>query len=470
MRVLPALLASLLLAGCAATDVVPTSSLPSALDTPLPPVVTAAVDATMTFAEKVVGAAVTYNGDLYEPTMEACDDGTLYITGHTILVDTTGAPVFFSRDDGATWAQLPFLASATLPADLPGATPPPSDEIFLSCGDEGWVYGVDITLATYPVNGWSGSGASLDYHNPNAYNEAQNVVQAAECQPVPAKDRPWGAYENGTLLMVSNPAGGPTQLGVLQVPPITPVGVGIVPALQPWNMCAGPGGSIPGIPDIRADGLFAAPQQSGGALFVTLGNKADVMDVEIKKVFDLTSLGEITSRYGIAAFDAAGDLFIGITNNTARQELVNGTDILGRPTSSLVDVADQGQLRFATSTDGGATFLDRTYAIGKPVVHFYLDANENGAGALAVWAVEGDSESTYDYFVGHLFVGADGSPVLTNVALAIDDGPQPSAHVTGAAVGPDGRSYLAMFRSVEMLGTPLSVYVQTDGPTLPVNA
>ncbi|MEK6976011.1 MAG: hypothetical protein AABY18_06685 [Candidatus Thermoplasmatota archaeon] len=431
--------------------------------------------ANMTFESSMVYAAVSVANDLYEPTIDVCDDGSIYITGHTILVDTTGAPVFGSHDDGKTWAQLPLLQSLASPLFVQGATPPPSDEIFLSCGDNGWLYGVDITLATYPINAWDGYGTRHAYHNPNAYNEAEVVTDAqteTQCVPVPAKDRPWGAYANGTLLLVSNPAGGPAQVGVMTAPPATPVALGTVVNDIQWNLCAGPGGSIPGVPDIRHDGFFGVPQLSGGSLMIVVGNRDDIAATNIVEAFPVDSLGEITSYYGHVAFDTPGTMFVGITNNTWHVEQVNGTDFLGRPTVSNVNVADDGQLLFAVSLDDGSTFVNRTYTVpGKPVRHFYMDANEQGAGALVVWAIDGSTKNAnnntaaWDWYVGHLQVDATGAPELTGVYLAINEGPQPSAHVTGAAVGPDGRAYLAMYEGDKT--TPLSVFIQRSGPTLP---
>jgi hypothetical protein len=435
-----------------------------------------------TFTEQVVTAAVGFANDLYEPTIEVCDDGSIYITGHTILVDTTGAPVFGSHDGGQTWAQLPFLQGLSMPSSMHGATPPPSDEIFLACGDGGWLYGADITLATFPVNAWSGHGTRHAYHNPNAYDEAEvrDADTESGCVPAPAKDRPWAAYSNGTLLMVSNPASGPAQVGVLHVPPALPLGIGATVGGASWNLCAGPGTTpascgIPGIPDVRADGAFAVPQRCQGKLWMVVGDTEDIGAVTSVPLFDHTSAGEITSVYGIAAFDADGTLFAGITNNTWHREQT-GVDRLGRPVMS--NVADNGTLRFAVSRDAGQTFAERAYTSERPVRHFYMDANEKGPGALVVWATDGGNASadgpatTWDWYVGHLRLGADGLPELANAFLAIDEGPRPSAHVTGAAVGPDGRAYLAMYRSVPALsgGTPLSVYVQQDGVTLPVTA
>lgn len=468
--------AALLVAGCTAPSEAPGPLPAPAADGPGLTVVDDLLNDTlarlpaMAFNESVVTAGVDFTGDLYEPTMEACADGSIYITAHTILVDTTGAPVFGSHDDGATWEQLPWLQSVRLPEPVQGATPPPSDEIFLACGDDGWLYGGDITLATFPVNGWSGDGTTHAYHNPNAYDEAQ-ASQAANtergCVPAPAKDRPWVAYSNGKLLMVSNPASGPAQVGVLDVPPLLPASVGATVGGASWNLCAGPGTtpascSIPGIPDVRADGAFVVPQRCQGVLHLVSGNVADIQATSTIELFEHTSQGEITSVYGIAAYDANGTLFVGITNNTANDD----------------PKLEEGRMRFAVSVDGGLTYADRSFStgVGKPARHFYMDANDFGPGALVVWAVDGERDEAgqgdgYDWYVGHLQNGADGLPELTGVFLAIDEGPQPSAHVTGAAVGPDGRAYLTMYTGGASLGgqaTPLSVYVQTAGPALPV--
>ncbi|MGB1585866.1 MAG: hypothetical protein ACPHID_02315 [Thermoplasmatota archaeon] len=397
--------------------------------------------------------------DPYEPTMEVCDDGSIYVTGHTFLVDTTGAPVWGSHDDGASWSQLPWFMDQELPAGVPGATPPVSDEIFLACGDDGWLYGSDITLASYPVNAWSGYGTMHEYWNFNAYDETKAATQAGECTtlgaapaPAPVKDRPWSAYNNGTLLLTSNPAGGANQIGVVSVPfdlP-SPWSFGTVVDGIDWNLCAGPGGSIPGVPDINSQGLFAAPQKSGGSLWLTLGNAIDVMDVTNVELFPSASGGEITSHYGHAVFDADDVLYVGITTN-------GEADAEGNR---------DGAMTFAVSLDDGETFETLRFETGPGALrHFYMDANRFGPGALVVWA--NDGETGYDWYMGHLHFNGTGVPYLDNVSLVIDEGLAPSAHVTGAAVGPDGRSYTAMY---ERSSTRLSVFIQRDGPTLPVYA
>ncbi len=473
-RFLAVALVAVSLAGCANvsdSDPVEPSGLP--VISPQETDLIALADLTMpglniTLVESVVDAAVDMTGDLYEPTMEVCDDGSIYITGHTIAVDTTGAPVFGSHDGGETWQQLPFTRDLYMPEPVHGATPPVSDEIFLSCGDDGWLYGVDITLFSFPVNAWSDYGTFHAYFNPNAYDEAAVVTSnvgdtSGQCAPAPAKDRPWGAYAGGKLLMVNNPASGPAQIGVLDMPPATPVAVGATVGGASWNLCAGLGQvpvfvSIPGVPALRDDGFFVVPQRNSnlhGELHLITGNVADIMNVQAQKLFDYTTGGEITSVYGMAQFDADGVLYVGITANSEPEEDER-----------------RGGLKLAVSQDDGLTFqtLDFHTERGKHLVHFWMDGNDWGPGALVVWATPGDVEG-YDWYMGHLTYDALGRPVLENVSLVIDDGIAPSAHVTGAALGPDGRAYTAMYTTragtPQAPTTPLSVYMQTDGAVLP---
>lgn len=433
---------------------------------------TLALNTSMVFVESVVDAAVSVTNDLYEPTMEVSDTGAIFITGHTAVVDTTGAPIYGSWDNGETWEQLPFTRDLKMPGDLPGATPPVTDEIFLVAGDDGWLYGVDITLATFPVNAWNDDGKFHAYYNPNAYDEHQVVLQADECTAAPAKDRPWAAFGNGKLLMVSNPAAGPVQIGVLDVPsgPLglvsTPYGIGATTGGGKWNVCAGIGyhtadNRIPGIPDMRDDGLFIVPQLGEGGLYLIRGNANNIFQLDVFRVFETSTFGEITSVYGQAAFDDAGDLFLGITEN---KRVDAGTD-----NETVI-----GQIHLATSTDGGMTFEDRIFQTGEGAVrHFYMDGNRFGEGTFMVWAVDGNTTNAdgnviaYDWYAAHVHIDETGAPILENVSLIIDEGKRPSAHVTGAAVGPDGRGYTAMYESQGMGGTPLSVFLQTAGPTMP---
>lgn len=440
---------TLLAAGCVQNPPGNDSTLP-------PPDVGAVLDEVMTFAAHVVDPAVHAAVGLYEPTIDVSASGIIYISAHTIGVDTTGAPAFFSNDGGKTWKQLPFLATASIPEPVHGGTPPPSDEIFIVAGDDGQAWGVDITLTTYPVNGWCKEGAEHCYHNPNAYNRADTEP---DCADRALNDRPWAAYANGTLLMVNNPGGGPVQVGAMKVPRSTYVEVANPVQGPTWNLCAGSGGSIPGIPDMRGDLFFAVPQMQGEGLALITGRASNVKDVQETKVFKNSHeyVSEI-GNYGQAAFDADGTLFVSAMNNKA------GTA-----------KKDAGGIHVAVSQDDAASFVDATFRFPQPVSSLYIDGNKWGPGALINWGqIDGDAT---DWYMGHLFVGATGLPEIHNISLAVDNGPAASRHVQGAALGPDGRGYMVMSdvsgndeaQSVMQTGkTPLRVVVQETGPRLPV--
>lgn len=76
-----------------------------------------------------------------------------------------------------------------------------------------------------------------------------------------------------------------------------------------------------------------------------------------------------------------------------------------------------------------------------------------------------------------MFASPDGSLRLENVMLVVDDGPEASRHVQGAALGPDGRAYLVLSMNSQNPGgakaapgdTPLRVAVQRTGPTMPTS-
>ncbi len=429
------------------------------------------LDGTMGFLESVVTPAVHFGHGLYEPTIDVSASGVIYISSHTTGVDTTGAPAFFSTDDGETWQQLPFLMEATVPEPAHGGTPPPSDEIFIVTGDDGQAWGVDITLATFPVNGWCDDGATHCYHNPDAYDEAQaqttrvDALTGADdsCSALNLNDRPWAAYANDHLLMVNNPGGGPVQVGVLPVPPADYVETWNPVEGPTWNLCAGEGnGWIPGIPDLRDDGFFAVPQVQDDELVVITGNVEDVHDVEQRPVFQNTH-EEVSAvgTYGQVVFDAEGTMFVSAMNNSA--------DVAGEAA---------GGIHLATSTDDAASFTERTLRFDRPVSSIYIDGNDHGAGAIINWGLVDEEGGPTDWYLAHLVMGPDGTPVVRNATLAVDDGPPASRHIQGAALGPDGRAYMVMSEvtandAVERTShagtTPLTVVVQTEGPTLPVD-
>lgn len=448
----------LLFAGCLGSDDADETETPAPTGTDLDPVGAA-------YEAFVVSPAIHQGHGLYEPTIDVSPEGALYISSHSTGVGVGPSPSYVSTDDGATWAPMAFASGAATP--LPqGAAPLFSDEIFIVAGDNGQAWGVDINLRDYIVAGWCAEGTELCYYNPNAYDHAE-VVTSEGCTPVPLKDRPWAAYANNKLFLVNNPGGGPAQIGIMDVPPGVPAEAGPVVSGIEWNLCASSGGGIPGIPDIRDDGFFAVPQVKSGEYILVTGNASDIHDVREQVLFENSHIAPAESDstpsqigdYGQAVFDAEGSLFVGAMNNSAATEGPNA-----------------GGIHVAVSTDDGATFSDVIFRFDQPVSSIYLDGNKFGGGALLNWG-QIDGENT-DWYFGHLFV-EDGVPVLRNVMLAFDDGPEASRHVQGAAAGPDGRAYMVMsdvsgnddVAMAQAIGTtPLRVVVQQDGPTLPANS
>jgi hypothetical protein len=440
-----ALLVAAAFAGCATPTPEP---VPDPDPTPPEPL------AAMSFETYQLPAIHTGHG-LYEPTIDVSPEGVIYVSAHSTGIGLVPAPGYYSVDDGVTWESLALAGPAATPAEQQGAAPLFSDEIFIVAGDDGTAWGVDINLRDYMVTGWCKTGAELCYYNPNAYDHTKVVTQAAQCQPVPLKDRPWNAYSNGTLLLVNNPGGGPAQIGAMRVPPAVPYEVGHVASNIQWNLCASTDGFIPGIPDLRADGFFAVPQMDGGRLKVITGNVADVMaaqEVHVMNVTHRSAPGSQISNYGQAAFDADGRLYVSAMNN-------DGND---------------GGFLVALSLDG-QNFTSLRVSTEGPVSMIYIDGNRYGPGALVNWGIVDGTNGT-DYFFGHLFE-ENGKLVLKNVHKAVEDGPEASRHVQGAAAGPDGRAYMVMSTvsgndsaaMAQAAGTkPLHVVVQMEGPRLPV--
>lgn len=447
------------------------------VDAVLPGILDVAADTVMGFTQSIVSPAQGLAADLYEPTMEVSASGTIYVAGHVVAAATTGTPAYYSNDDGATWQPLPFAGPLQSPPPVQGSQPPPGDEGFIVAGDDGQAWMADIYAAGFSVSGWCGDGAELCYDNRQAYDRTATLT--APCDAVVSlNDRPWAAYANGSLLLVNNPGGGPMQIGAMQVPAL-PVG-SFDPVTGPvWNMCASPGGWIPGIPAMRDDGFFAVPQLAGGGadqrLTVTTGHISDIFDVENRDVFHVSSSYGGTINGGRTAFDAEGTLYVGAYNNTDYDR--------GAGETVVDDV--EGRFIVAASTDDGKTYTNMTFRTGSAVRSLYMDSNPYGAGALVTWSQLGEEEGRSDWYVAHLFVGDQGEPVLQNVALAVDEGPHSSAHVMGASIGPDGRAYFVNFQGSGrlttvgpvgvpdapgyLLSTPISVWIQQDGPTLPAS-
>jgi hypothetical protein len=340
----------------------------------------------------------------------------------------------------------------------------------------------------FPLVGWCDNGAEACYYNQNAFDSSQHAADAPQgCLSAPATDRPWLAYANGKLLLVNNPGGSvvsgetgpvPLQLGAMDVPPLLPVAYTGAAWQITWNLCGSTGGFIPGIPDMRPDHLFAIPQWIGfdagctetSQYDVILGNAADVHDLRQTTAFhnshaapaENDSTPSQVGLYGQAVFDGSGALYVAAMNNTAFED-ADG-DCVAHPTD--------GGIHLAFSPDDGASFVETTFRFDAPVSSIYLDGNRQGPGALLNWGVIDGART--DWYVGHLQPNADGTLRLDNVMLAVDDGPEASRHVQGAALGPDGRAYLVLSENSQNPGgatsepgdTPMKVAVQQTGPRL----
>lgn len=419
-----------------------------------------------TYTRHVLPAVYPGHG-LYEPTIDVGDDGAIYLSAHSQDVGRNPSPAYVSLDDGMTWASMAlFMDQRGEPSEQMGA-PLLSDEVFIIATEGGQAWGADCcTQAHFPLVGWCANGAEVCYYNQNAYDPSQNAVQAAGCVPSPTTDRPWLAYAAGKLLMVNNPGGGPMQLASMDVPPTLPIAYSGATWSITWNLCGSDGGHIPGIPAMRPDHFFAAPQPTTFDLdsyHVVVGNANDVSAVRQVHVFDNTHIAPAETdstpsnvgNGGQAAFDGKGVLYVAAMNNT------NATAQPGA-----------GGLHFATSTDDAASFVETTFRFDQPVSSLYIDRNRAGDGLLLNWGVIDDAHT--DWYLAHVKMDADGHVRLENVMLAVDDGYEASRHVQGAALGPDGRAYMAMSANSSNPGgatsavgdTPLEVYVQQDGPIL----
>ncbi len=416
---------------------------------------------------------------LYEPTIDVSDDGTIYYSAHSQDVGRNPAPAYYSLDDGKTWFSMALFQNVQGEPDQQMAAPLFSDEVFIVAADDGTSWGMDCCVSGHaPLVGWCENGAEVCYYNQNAYASEASAVGAAGCQAFPTTDRPWLAYANGKLLLVNNPGGGPLQVGSMDVPPATPVAyTGTAWGIE-WNLCGSADGYIPGIPDMRDDHFFAVPQlQAYGTCEdshydVMTGDANDMTAITATTVFknshappaEADSTPSQVGMYGQTVFDADGALYLGAMNNTS----------LSCAEGDREPAPDDGGLHFAVSTDDGATYTETMFRFDQPVSSFYMDGNRYGPGVLVNWGlIDGDRT---DWFVAHVFANDDGTLRLENMMLAVDDGPEASRHVQGAALGPDGRAYLALSENSSNPGgstvavgdTPMQMVVQIDGPTMPI--
>lgn len=450
------LVASMVLAGCLNAPLGAQSTDHQANLPTLPGAVSPVVAQAMTLTRSVVSPAVGLAQDLYEPSVTVGSNGTIYVAGHVTGAASTGTPAYVSNDGGATWKQLPFAGPASAPGPVQGAAPPPGDEGFIVPAEAGHAYMVDINTMTFPVVGWCGQGANECYYQPNALDRAAGAQAQAngDCQAAGLTDRPWAAYANHTLLLLNNDGNGVVQVGIEHMPQANAVN----PLPATWNLCAGGTGFIPGVPAIRADGLFAVPHIEGGDLAVVLGHASDLANTNVTKLFKVDSTGTNASfgggaNFGWSAFDGAGNLYVGAL--TASKEGAGTFDV-------------------AYSSDGASTFHTSSFSVGSAIGFLWIAGNPSGPGALVTWIQDGSAPSLANVYAAHLMADGNGTLHLTDKSLVAQSVLRPCGDLMGSAVGPDGRAYVSVFNSAKSctdtpLGNPLSVYIQQSGPTLPTS-
>jgi hypothetical protein len=416
---------------------------------------------------------------LYEPTVDVGPDGAIYYSAHSQNVGQNPAPAYYSLDDGATWHSMALFQDIQGEPHEQRSAPLFSDEVFIVAADDRMAWGMDCCQASQaPLVGWCENGAEVCFYNQNAYASEATLLDAAACQAFPLTDRPWLAYANGKLLLVNNPGGGPLQVGAMDVPPLLPVAhTGSAWGIE-WNLCGSTDGYIPGIPDMRPDHFFAVPQlQNYGSCEdshydIMTGNANSIGSIVQTTVFknshaapaETDSTPSNVGLYGQTVFDADGRLYLGAMNNTS----------LSCTEGDHEPAPNDGGLHFALSVDDGKTYTETTFRFEQPVSSLYMDGNRYGPGFLINWGLI-DGEHT-DWFVAHVFPNEDGTLRLENMMLAVDDGPEASRHVQGAALGPDGRAYLALSENSSNPGgatstpgdTPMQLVVQIGGPRMPV--
>ncbi|MES2154259.1 MAG: hypothetical protein V4510_03910 [bacterium] len=454
MRIAPLIFAALLFAGCTTPASTPTTP-PVTLIAPRPEgYVVAQATNVMSFNQSIVTPAVGLGLDLYEPLLEVSDSGAIYVAAHVAGAVSTGTPAYVSTDDGKSWRQLPFLGPAAVPSPGQGSALPSGDEGMIVAGPGGHAYMADVALHSFPVEGWCDNGATQCYHNPNAYDREAATTQpcgSAAADKVPLNDRPWAAYANGTLLLSNNAGNGAVQVGILQVPPALPGDV--MPAK--WNMCAGSGSFLPGIPAMRDDLQFAVPIMNNGQLDVVIGNAHSLMTTSTVTAFEVTDEGADFGgggNWGFSGYDKEGTLFVAATNNTK----------------------DTGRFIVAASTNGGANFTVTTFETTGKIGFLNVDGNMGGPGALVSWIQDGGAAGKADVYAAHLFIDSFGQPIIRDVSVVASKVTAPCGDVMGSGSGPDGRAYVVVFSDAKgCLDTPgshpLSVYVQgKGGAVLPI--
>lgn len=415
---------------------------------------------TLHFRVAVPHAPSVY-ADMYEPHIVASGTGTLYVAGHTSGADTLRSPVWFSRDDGATWAPLPDIAP--LP---PATTAAPGVGGRLGQGNEGgitadhtgraWLYDAAWVQGTAPLYTWCDDGRRSCGFDPTALDEAQLLTTACGPDPLPRfPDKPWARYGHGQVLLAN--VGLPNAF-VDEFRAASMVGL-YDPATgtKVWDTCVASGG-MPGVPAIRdADGAIAVPQvlrtaEGQGFMAVHLGTDPRALQPSPPLLETPSSFNACAGFNGYSTFDQAGNLYV---------------------------LYFQGPTRLAVSASADlAAFTHTTFPLEAGIVRFlWAEGSPRGEGALLTWAVAEscDNWAPTDFYAAHVRL-VDRAPVITDVSTIAAGVIGVCGDYMGNDVGPDGRAYQAVHASVgacldtpdhlPLTDRPWRVYIQDGGPRL----
>lgn len=404
------------------------------------------------------GIVSTYH-DLYEPHIAVAGTGTIYVTGHTMSSNSHHAPVYASRDDGASWEILPDpqpLPRDTTRVPAIGGRVGQGNEGGLAVDDAGhaWLYDAAYMGGLTPVYSWCDDGRRSCGFEPDVFDRA---ALAAPCPEWPAPrflDKPWARFGGGKLLLSNVALPGP---GVDEFRAASAVGL-YDPATgeAEWNACIGAGG-MPGVPANRAaDGHIAMPQvQRGptgeGWMRVHHGDALDAMRTSPPIVPAHKSWQICNTFNGYGDFGGTGDYF-------------------------LATATGGSQIAVSATRDFEA-FDTLTFDVDGLVRYLWLAGDPSGEGALVTWGVARDCDlyTPVTFYAAHVALAEDGIAIgdVTRVASNLGG---TCGHYMGSDVGPDGRAYLVVHTSTGACGgavpqnvpfthTPWRIYVQDAGPT-----
>jgi hypothetical protein len=424
----------------------------------------------MTFVERHVSTPLTEGIDgsrgvgsglegLEEPSVVAapcphslCKGGViLYLTARAAVPLSMRSATFFSRDRGKSWHAMPGSTPTGSTRPVGGLQ---GDEADFAADGSGRAWLFDSGSAVAPLYGFCGFGASQCDYVP--------TMNDKPCGPNLTTDRTWIAYGAGKLLLVANngyfrPLDAPSLELAVYDPDGDPLATNV-----DWTTCNVGVSGVTGHPAVASNGDFVIPKGNLRDLWVIEGNVnrgVAVDQLSIHKVDGISSTWQFTRcatdrsgvNYGAAAFDARGARYLEYWTSVTEFTLAGGA--------------------------AGAPLETRTFDAHGKITQLWLTGSQRGDGALVTWAVErgctddprGGKLGHSDLVAAHLRL-VDGVPTLVDETKIAEDVPGLVGDYMGSWLGPDGNAYFPIYSTDQrtpLPGTePLSVFVQTGGPTL----